>query len=347
LGHLLRVGAVSEKLGIAVVGYGYWGPNLVRNFSEAEGALMTVCCDQSPQRLARAKARFPMLEVTSRFDDVLANRAIDVIAIATPVHTHYELARRAILAGKHVLVEKPLASRVDHAEELVALSDQKGLMLMVDHVFLYSPAVLKMKELTDAGKLGEIYFIDSVRINLGLFQHDVNVIWDLAPHDLSIVNFLLDKLPRSLSALGGTHARPEIEDVAYLNLDFGGGLMANFHFNWLSPVKIRCMIIGGSERSLVYNDLEVSEKIKVYDRGINVDSDPDARRQALISYRTGDVLSPNLPQQEPLSQMVNDLLSCIREGRRPVSDGRSGLRVVKILDAAQRSIKSKGARISL
>ncbi|HEX5083082.1 MAG TPA: Gfo/Idh/MocA family oxidoreductase [Blastocatellia bacterium] len=333
--------------GIAIIGYGYWGPNLARNFAETEGASLAMVCDADPKRLALAQKRFPAVAVGADFDEALRNPAIDAVAIATPVHTHYELAKRAINAGKHVLVEKPLTARVDHAEELVALAEKKGVVLMVDHVFVYSPPVLKMKELVAQGRLGKLFFIDSVRINLGLFQHDVNVVWDLAPHDLSIVDFLVERLPISLSAVGAMHANSDIEDVAYLTLDYGEGLIANFHVNWLSPVKVRQMIIGGSERGLIYNDLDVDEKIKVYDRGIDVGSDPNERSKALISYRSGDIWSPNLATREPLSRMAQDFITCIESGGRPVSDGQSGLRIVKILDAAQRSIKSQNVRINI
>jgi predicted dehydrogenase len=334
-------------VGIAVVGYGYWGPNLTRNFAETEGASVVMCCDSDPRRLALAQKRFPALVCAADFDEALRNPDVNAVAIATPVHTHYELAKRAIKAGKHVLVEKPLTARVDHAEELVALAEKNGVVLMVDHVFIYSPPVLKMKELVAQGRLGKLFFIDSVRINLGLFQHDVNVVWDLAPHDLSIVDFLVERLPVTLSAYGGTHADYEIEDVAYLNLDYGDGLIANFHVNWLSPVKVRQMIIGGSERSLIYNDLDVDEKIKVYDRGIDVGEDLEQRRKTLISYRSGDVWSPNLATREPLSQMAEHFVTCVKTGQLPVSDGKAGLRVVKILDAAQRGIKSLNGRVNI
>ncbi|MBI3881580.1 MAG: Gfo/Idh/MocA family oxidoreductase [Verrucomicrobia bacterium] len=332
---------------MAVVGYGYWGPNLVRNFSECDDTRVSVVCDADATRLARARKRFPSVEGVTDFDEVLRRPAIQAVAIATPVRTHYELARRALEAGKHVLVEKPLTMRVDHAEELVALAKKNGLVLMVDHIFVYSPPVLKMKEIVDSGKLGKLFFIDSVRINLGLFQHDVNVVWDLAPHDLSIVDFLLGKLPRALSAVGGAHAGNEIEDVAYLNLDYGDGLIANFHVNWLSPVKVRQMIVGGSDRSLIYNDMDPSEKIKVYDRGINLGEDPEKRRQVLISYRSGDVWAPNISNAEPLARLAAHFADCITHGKTPVSGGESGLRIVKILDAAQRSIKAQGGRVML
>jgi predicted dehydrogenase len=334
-------------IGVAVVGYGYWGPNLARNFAQTEGAGMKVCCDADPQRLTEAQRLIPSLACATNFDEVLSNPDVGAVAIATPVHTHYALAKRAIKAGKHVLVEKPLTASVEHAEELVMLAEKHGVVLMVDHVFLYSPPVLKMKELVAQDRLGKLFFIDSVRINLGLFQHDVNVVWDLAPHDLSIVDFLVGRLPVSLSAYGGTHADHDIEDLAYLNLDYGDGLIANFHVNWLSPVKVRQMIIGGSERSLIYNDLDINEKIKVFDSGITISEDLDERRKVLVSYRSGDVWSPNIGAGEPLSCMTQHFVKCIKNGDQPVSDGKSGLRIVKILSAAQQSIKSQSGRVKV
>lgn len=338
---------MKAPVGIAVVGYGYWGPNLLRNFQTTEGAVARFCCDHSEARLALVRRRHPGVETTTRLEDVLASPEVHAVAIATPVSTHYELARCALEAGKHVLVEKPLTQRVDQSEELVSMADKKGLVLMVDHIFVYSPPVLKMKEIVASGRLGKLFFIDSVRINLGLIQHDVNVIWDLAPHDLSIVDHLVGREPRSLSAFGAVHAKDGIEDVAYLNLDYGDGLIANFHVNWLSPVKVRSMIIGGSEQSLIYNDLDLSERVKVYDRGITVTDNQEARRQVLINYRSGDVWSPNLPNAEPLARMTAHFVECIQEGHTPITDGRAGLRIVKILDAAQRSIKAQGGRVVL
>jgi predicted dehydrogenase len=338
--------SMSKPAGIAIVGLGYWGPNLLRNFSNVDGAAVWMCCDLDEKRWRKFASHYSQTQFVSSFQQVLESRDIDAVAIATPVNTHYPLAKQALEAGKHVLVEKPLAMRVDHAEELVALAEKKGLVLQVDHVFVYSPPVIKMKEIVDSGKLGKLFFIDSVRINLGLFQHDVNVVWDLAPHDLSIVDYLLGRLPRSVSAFGATHANQNIEDVAYLNLDFGDGLIANFHVNWLSPVKVRYMILGGSDQSLIYNDLDISEKIKVYDRGINVSTD-EQRQQLLIGYRSGDVWSPNLSTEEPLTRMAAHFLECIRSGKQSISDGRAGLRVVKILDAAQHSIKAQGGRVVL
>jgi predicted dehydrogenase len=244
-------------------------------------------------------------------------------------------------------VEKPLATSVREAESLVRLADARGLTLMVDHTFIYSPSIRKIKDLVDQGALGDIYHIDSVRINLGLIQNDVNVLWDLAPHDLSIVDFLLGNLPRSVAAMGSCHTGADLEDVAYLNLDFGGNLLASFHVNWLSPVKIRHLIISGSKKSLVYNDLNAWEPIKVYDRGIQIDESPEARRGVLVSYRTGDVWSPHIEQSEPLQNVVRHFTDCIRAGSKPLTDGAAGLRVVRILEAAQRSIKAQGGRITL
>lgn len=338
---------MKNPVRIGVVGLGYWGPNLVRNFNAAEGAVVRMACDLDEGRRRRLAAQYPNVEFTADFAKLLASPEIDAVAIATPVLTHHDLARRALKTGKHVLVEKPLTLRIDHAEELVDLAKKKGLILQVDHVFVYSPFVEKMRDIVKSGALGEMYFIDSVRINLGLFQHDVNVVWDLAPHDLSIVDHLLGRLPRSVSAFGSAHTDSEIEDVAYLNLDFGGGLIANLHVNWLSPVKVRHMIIGGSKQSLIYNDLDISERVKVYDRGIDVVGSEEQRHKILVSYRTGDVHSPHISLEEPLARMAADFVRCIRKGGRPLSDGAAGLRVVKILDAAQRSIKAQGGRVQL
>lgn len=337
---------MSDRVRMGIIGLGYWGPNLLRNFSSAEGCQVRLCCDSDERRFGKLAAQYPATKFINSAEELFQSPDIDAVAIATPVHTHYDLAKRALEAGKSVLVEKPLTMQVDHAEELIALATKKGLVLQVDHVFVYSPPVTKIKEIVDSGKLGKIFFVDSVRINLGLFQHDVNVIWDLAPHDLSIVDYLLGRSPHSLSAFGGVHANHGIEDVAYLNLDFGDGLVANFHVNWLSPVKVRYLMIGGSEQSLIYNDLSSSERIKVYNRGIDMVTD-EQRRKVLVNYRTGDMWSPNVGHEEPLGIMAADFIECIQKGRRPIADGESGLRVVRILEAAQRSIKAQGERVVL
>ena len=337
----------AGPIGVAVVGCGYWGPNLIRNFSTCKATKVVAVCDRDRARLERVAASCPQSELTQNFDDVLKNPEIAAVAIATPVSTHAPLSLAAMEAGKDVLVEKPLADNVRDAERLVSRARELGRTLMVDHTYIYSPAIRKIKELVDAGELGEIYYIDSVRINLGQFQSDINVLWDLAPHDLAIIDHLLGRLPRSLAAMGVSHTSNDLEDVAYLNLDFGGSLMATFHVNWLSPVKLRHTIIGGSKRSLVFNDLDPVEPIKIYDCGIQLDQTSEARYGILVGYRTGDIWSPNVAHDEPLQNVVQNFADCIRSGKPPVADGEAGLRIVRILEAAQRSIKAQGGRITL
>lgn len=339
----------TERIRVAIVGCGYWGPNLVRNFQSCPQTTVAVICDQSPERLNRVHSLCPNAKRVTSIDEVIRDASIDAVVIATPVNTHASLGIAALNAGKHVLVEKPLAGAVRDAEAMVTKAKESGRILMVDHTFIYSGPVRKIKEIVDSGDLGDIYYVDSVRINLGLFQHDVNVVWDLAPHDLSIMDYLIGRLPKSLSAFGTCHtdSASGIEDVAYLNLDFGDGLLASFHVNWLSPVKIRSFLVGGSRKGLVYNDLSPDEKIKVYDRGITVSQDAEARRGVMIGYRTGDVWSPRIESEEPLQAMVRHFVECIRENKTPLTDGEAGLRVVRILEAAQRSIKAQGGRITL
>lgn len=336
-----------SKIGVAVVGCGYWGPNLIRNFAVCDFTRVVAICDQQRARLDKMERICPNAKLVQDFADVLADPEVQAVVLATPVATHAPLATAALEAGKHVLVEKPLTGSVREAEHLVSLAEKLGLTLMVDHTFIFSPKVRKIKELVDSGELGQIYYVDSVRINLGLFQSDVNVLWDLAPHDISIVDHLFGRLPRSVAATGVSHTASDIEDVAYLNLDFGDSLIASFHVNWLSPVKVRHMIIGGSSRSLVWNDLEPAEPIKIYDRGIDIDSSLETRRGALISYRTGDIRSPNLVQEEPLQNVVRHFAQCIAEKKPAITNGAVGLRVIRILEAAQRSIKAQGGRITL
>jgi predicted dehydrogenase len=334
---------------VAVVGAGYWGPNLIRNFAACPDFKLVAVCDKDEARLNAVCAAYPAVERILAFDALLTRTDIDAVAIATPVRTHASMGLAALDAGKHLLIEKPLAGSVREAQDLVNRAQQKLLTLMVDHTFIYGAPVRRMKSLLDSGDIGELYYLDSVRINLGLFQHDVNVVWDLAPHDLSIMDFLIGRLPKSLSAFGTCHAdnHREIEDVAHLTLDFGDGLMASFHVNWLSPVKIRHFIVGGSHKSIVYNDLDAGEKLKVYDRGITVTQGPEGLRDVMVGYRTGDVWSPHLDLAEPLQTMVRHFAECIRDQKTPLTDGQAGLRVVRILDAAQRSIKAQGGRIVL
>ncbi len=331
---------------IAVIGYGYWGPNLVRNFAGVDGARVAACCDVNPQRLAEVKLRYPAIETQTRLEDTLTDPAIDAVVIATAVRTHYEFARKALEHGKHVLVEKPLAASVSEAESLLELASRRNLRLMVDHTFVYTGAVRKMKELVESGTLGELLYMDSVRINLGLFQRDVNVLWDLAPHDIAIMDHLIHEAPVSVCANGACHLGNGIENVAYLSVYFQSGLIAHFHNNWLSPVKIRTMLVGGRKQTVLYDDMEVSEKIKVYDRGVDLTTS-DGVRDALISYRLGDMWAPRLDTTEALARMAAEFIAAIKDERPPLTDGHSGLNVVRILEAAEMSIKHRGREVKL
>jgi len=336
---------MQEPISVGIVGLGYWGPNLVRNFSAATTTRVAWLCDVNSTRLADIGEQFPAATRTVRYEEMLAAPEVQAVAIAAPVAAHHRLARAALLAGKHVLVEKPLAASVAEAVELVELAKRVDRVLLVDHIFLYSPAVRKMAELVLGGEVGDLLFVDSVRINLGLFQHDVNVVWDLAPHDLSIIDYLIDRPPRSIVAVGASHAETGQESVAYLHLDYGDNLLASVHVNWLSPVKVRHFLLGGSRRSLLYDELDISERLKVYDRGIDVSKDVDGIRQVLVSYRSGDVVSPRLDGTEPLRYLVEHFADCVRNSTQPISGGEQGLRIVRILEAAQRSLSQGGARV--
>ena len=334
---------------VAVVGAGYWGPNLIRNFTTCPATDLVAVCDLDQARLDKVLSPYPSVEGTTGFDALIARDDIDAIAIATPVDTHAPLGVAALEAGKHVLIEKPLASSIEDAEKLVATAKANDRILMVDHIFVYSEPVRKMKEVIDGGEMGDIYFIDSIRINLGLIQRDINVVWDLAPHDLSIMDYLVDRDPKRISVFGTCHAHSDagIEDVAYINVDLGDNLLASFHVNWLSPVKVRHFIVGGSKKSIVYNDLDPAEKIKVYDCGVTVKQDVESRRNVLFDYRTGDVWSPHIRPAEALQTMVSHFADCVKNKKTPITDGESGLRVVKLLATAQTSIKAQGAWITL
>jgi predicted dehydrogenase len=333
-------------MNVAVIGYGYWGPNLVRNFQETDGARVAVCCDLNAQRLALAKTKHPSIEVTTCYDDVLNDPAVDGVAIATPVAMHYDFARKALEHDKHVLVEKPIAASVSEAESLIEIAAKRKLTLMVNHTFIYTGAVRKMKELISAGSLGELYYFDSVRINLGLVQRDVNVLWDLAPHDIAILDHLVDQQPVSVCANGASHLGTGVENVAYLSVYFDSGLIAHFHNNWLAPVKIRTMIVGGSQKMILYDDMEPSEKVKVYDRGVEVADHEDMQR-ALISYRLGDMWAPRLEGTEALRLVAAEFVRAASTGQRPLTDGINGLNVVRILEAAEMSIKHRGREVKL
>ena len=333
---------------VGLVGYGYWGPNLLRNFMVVDGIEPVAVCDRDPERLDLAQTRCPGVRALTDSTALSQADDVDAVAIATPVHTHHALATQALAAGKHVLLEKPMAHSVEACHDLQQEAARQGVVLLVDHTFLYTPAVTKIRELVEAGELGDLYYVDSVRINLGLFQHDINVIWDLAPHDLSIAAFVLGRPARSVVAVGACHAGSQVEDVAHLTVDYGGNLLANFHVNWLSPVKVRQMIVGGSQKSIIFNDLDPVEKLRVYDRGVDIPSQGlSGKHDALIRYRWGDTWSPALPIREALRTEVEHFVRCITEGETPVSGAAEGLAVVRILEAAQTSLAQHGARVTL
>ncbi len=334
---------------IGVVGYGYWGPNLVRNFVETQGAQVACVSDLRADRLALVSNRYPAIQTTQNVRELIENPAIDAVAIATPVSTHYELALRALQEGKHVLVEKPLASNTDQVQRLMDVARKRNLVLMVDHTFVYTGAVRKIRELVDSGGLGEIYYYDSVRVNLGLFQHDVNVLWDLAVHDLSIMDYVLPFRPCAVSATGLSHVPGGTENIAYLTLFFEGSQIAHIHANWLAPVKLRRTLIGASRKMIVYDDLDQGEKIKVYDKGITLNNhqNPEKLYQALVGYRTGDMLAPQIDMTEALRREADHFVACIQQSAEPETGGSAGLRVVEILEAASQSMTQHGRPVEL
>jgi predicted dehydrogenase len=333
-------------IGVAVIGCGYWGPNVVRNFAGLEGAEVRVLCDLDASRLAPLARRYPAVRATTDHRDALADPRVDAVALCTPVATHYALASAALAAGKHVLVEKPLTDSVADAERLVEQAARAGLVLQVDHTFVYNGAVSRIRSIVDSGELGELLYVDCVRINLGLFQSDVNVLWDLAPHDLSVVQHLIPERPVWVSAVGARHLG-RFESQAYLTVKYGGSLLAHFHVNWLAPVKIRSTLIGGSKRMVVYDDLAPSEKIRVYDKSVVVSGDRGARDRALVDYRIGDMFAPYVDKTEPLARVCQSFVRAIETGEAPPTDGRAGLEVVRILECAQASLARDGARVSV
>jgi predicted dehydrogenase len=337
----------KELINIGVVGYGYWGPNLVRNFATNESSRVAAVADLDPGKLALCKRRHPEVATTSDFNDVLRNPRIDAVAIATPVHTHFELALAALNAGKHVFVEKPLAQTSEQVRHLIDVADRKELILMVDHTFLYTPAVQKIRELIHRGELGDVYYYDSTRSSLGLFQSDVNVIWDLAVHDISIIQYLLDEDPVAVSATGSCHVAGSPENMAHITLFFESQCVAHVSVNWLSPIKVRQTFVGGSKKMIVYDDLEPTEKIKVYDRGITVNMPSEDAHQFRIGYRAGDMWAPHISTKEALQTEVEHFIECVQTGAPAVSNGMSGLRVIEVLEAASRSIADHGKPVEL
>jgi predicted dehydrogenase len=332
-------------LKFGVIGYGYWGPNIVRNLSSIEGCNVSVVCDPSPAARARAERAHPGLRVIGDSAEVMSDSEIDAVAVITPVWTHYELSKAALSNGKHVFVEKPFTSNSAQGEELIDLANRKNLKLMVDHTFLFTGAVRKIKTLLDEGALGKLYYYDSTRVNLGLFQHDCNVIWDLAPHDLSIMDYLIQEDPEAVVATGQAHLNGH-EDIAFITAYFPDNVIAHINVNWISPVKVRTTLIGGEKKMLVWNDLEADEKLKIYDKGVNVTSQQGVY-QLLVSYRSGDMWSPQIEQVEALRIELAYFVDCILKDETPFNDGIAGLRVVKMLEAASNSLVKRGALVYL
>lgn len=331
-------------LKIGIIGLGYWGVNLVRNFANLKDTELKMVVDSRPERKEALDKLCPAAIFSDTADELLNDPEIDAVVIATPVFTHYELAKRSLEMNKHVLIEKPMTSSTKQAEELIEIAQRKKKVLMVDHTFLYTGSVMKMKSLIMNGDIGKVKYFDSTRINLGLFQPDINVLWDLAPHDISILNYLIEERPYSVQATGVSHTHNGIENIAYITVNYESGFIAHFSCSWTSPVKIRMMLIGGEQKMIVFNDVEPTEKIKVYDTGYEYKTDEDKKR-ILVDYRTGDIYTPKLDMREALALMANDFVSAVRNGTTPLSDHVSGLEVIKILEASQESIKNKGREV--
>lgn len=330
---------------VGVIGYGYWGPNIVRNLQGLDSTRVEMVCDSSASALARVRKAYPGLRTTQDSRELLQSPDVDAVAVITPVWTHYELAKAALENGKHVFIEKPFTSNSDQAKELIDIAARKGLMVMVDHTFLFTGAVRKIRQLVESGSLGDLYYYDSLRVNLGLFQHDVSVIWDLAPHDLSIMDHLIKAEPEAVVATGERHLNG-VEDVAFMTIYFPRNVIAHINVNWLSPVKIRTTLIGGQKKMLVWNDLVADEKVRVYDKGVNITSG-EGIRNMLVSYRTGDMWAPQVEQLEALRVELDYFAACITKSEAPFNDGHAGLRVVQMLEAAEESIQKRGELVQL
>jgi len=340
-------GGRMDQLNVAVVGCGYWGPNLIRNFVQIQTCNMKICCDLSDEKLARMKSLHPTIETTSCLNDILEDPSINAVVIATPVYTHLEIGKKCLEHDKHILIEKPLASSSEDCLELIRLAEKFQKILMVGHTFEYTAAVNKAKEIVESGELGDIYYISSVRVNLGLFQPDINVVWDLAPHDISIILYILKELPISINGQGKAHFKEEIEDVATITLNFANGGIAFIHNSWLDPDKIRKTTIVGSKKMLVYDDISQNEKIKIYDKGVDTPPYYNSFAEFHFSYRYGDIYTPRLNEYEPLRKECEHFLECIKLGQIPRSDGYSGLRVVSILEAANKSLRNSGMQMPI
>ncbi len=335
-----------SNINIGVIGYGYWGPNIVRNFFGSSSCTVKMVADGRPERLNLLSKVFPSILGVKDAEEIINNREVDAVVIATPVFTHFELAKRVLLAGKHVLIEKPMTSSVKEADELISLAEQKGLTLMADHTFLYTGAVQKMKEIIESKAIGTPLYFDSSRINLGLFQPDINVLWDLAPHDISILSYLITENPESINATGISHTRNKIENIAYLTVNYNSSFIAHFTCSWSSPVKVRQTLIGGDIKMILYNDLEPSEKVRVYDTGYDHKTEEDKTR-IMVDYRTGDVHIPKLSTKEALAGVADDFIQSIIQKKSPLSNAILGRSVVKILEASQESIKHFGKEVKI
>lgn len=332
-------------INIGIVGYGYWGPNLVRNFAETHGATVAAVADLDTAKLELVRRRFPAVKTTTNFQDLLADASIDAIAVATPVSTHFEIGMAALRAGKHLWLEKPMAETSYQAHKLVDEAERRGRVLIVDHTFIYTGAVRKMAEIIKSGDLGRVYYYDSIRVNLGLFQRDVSVISDLAVHDFSILDYLLGEHPMAVSASGINHFPGTPENLAYITLFYGSGTIAHANVSWLAPVKVRQILVGGSKKMITYDDLEPSEKIKVYDKGVSFTDDPQQIQEMRVGYRTGDMWAPKLAVTEALRVEGEHFVDCIEHGKTPETDGRLGLRVVELIEAATSSMRGKGETV--
>lgn len=335
----------DNKIKIGVIGFGYWGPNIVRNFNSIDGAKVVTICDKNQESLNRARKIYPNIMLTSDCDEIMTAPDIDAVAVITPVSTHFELAKKALQNGKHVFVEKPFTATVAQAEELIELAARNNLKIMVDHTFIFTGAVRKIKQLIDDDVLGALYYYDSIRVNLGLFQTDVNVIWDLAPHDFAIMDFLIKEKPAAISSSGKAHVNG-LEDTAYITAHFNDNMIAHFNVNWLSPVKVRTTLVGGEKKMLVWNDLDVDEKIKIYDKGVEVQN-MEGVYNLLVSYRSGDMWAPRVEQVEALKVEAEYFVHCIENNETPINDGLAGLRIVKMLDACNKSLKDRGRMVYL
>jgi predicted dehydrogenase len=341
LGHLP---VPSDVVRVGIIGYGYWGPNLARNFHTSLGSRVVAICDQRSDALRRAGQEYPRARLTTDMAELMVSPQVDAIAVATPVWTHFEIAKAALTAGKHVFVEKPFTARSAQAEELIDLAQAKRLTIMVDHTFLFTGAVKKIRSLIEDDSLGRLYYYDSTRVNLGLFQHDVNVIWDLAPHDLSIMDYLISDKPQGVVATGERHLNG-VEDVAFITIYFPRNIIAHINVNWLSPVKVRTTLIGGEKKMLVWNDLEADEKLRIYDKGVDMGS--SGVYELLVSYRSGDMWAPKVERLEALRCEAEYFVECIRKTINPINNGEAGLRIVRLLEAADESLKERGKIVYL